>query len=255
MSENTSSIDQFLYRPELIEAGMVYHYIKSNIDGSYPARIFIYVSDHDHLKVLKLEEHGMDAALVRAHMDGVTFSADQFTSWWLTADGKRMPQASLSSSYADRTYTISWQDRNEVVHVTHYPVHVYNFDLISLNFSLRHWKDPEGELNVGILQPNFDPNPETMLKYEGRVVIQFLGEDEHNEQRCRKYSIGGEGLKGCQGLMWVNKEKGYIEDIEIPVADHPDWDTFKFKFIFSKPMDLEQWAALIDTEIKKLKTK
>ena len=41
MSETTSSIQQFTYRPELIEAGTVYHYIKSNIDGSHPARIII----------------------------------------------------------------------------------------------------------------------------------------------------------------------------------------------------------------------
>ena len=255
MSENTSSIEQFLYRPELVEAGTLYHYIKSNIDGSYPARIFIYVSDHDHLEVLKLEEHGMDAALVKAHMDWKTFSADQFESWWLTVDGKRTPQASLSSSYADHTFTISWQDRNDVVHVPHYPVHVYNFDLISLNLSLRHWVDPEGKVTIGILQPNFDPNPETMLKYEGKVVIQFLGEDEHNEQRCRKYSIGGEGLKNCHGVMWVNKEKGYVEEIEIPVADNPDWDTFKLKFISNQRMDPEQWSGFIDAEIKKLKTK
>lgn len=90
MSENHSSIEQFLYRPELVEAGTVYHYIKSNIDGSYPARIFIYVLDHDHLEVLKFEEHGMGAALVKAHMDWKIFSADQFESWWLTADGKRL---------------------------------------------------------------------------------------------------------------------------------------------------------------------
>lgn len=35
MPDVTFSIDQFVYRPELIEAGTVYHYIKSNMDGSY----------------------------------------------------------------------------------------------------------------------------------------------------------------------------------------------------------------------------
>ena len=72
MSGTTSSIDQFSFHPELIDPGTVYQYIKSNIDGSYPARIFIYVRDHDHLDVLKFEEHGLDAALVQAHMDTET---------------------------------------------------------------------------------------------------------------------------------------------------------------------------------------
>ncbi len=34
----TSSIEKFTYRPELIEAGTVYHYVKSNMDRIYAGR-------------------------------------------------------------------------------------------------------------------------------------------------------------------------------------------------------------------------
>jgi hypothetical protein len=255
MAETRFSIDKFLYRPELIEPGTVYHYIKSNIDGSYPARIFIHVRDNDHLEVLKFEKHGMDCALVQAHMDWQTFSADRLESWVLTPDGKKYPQACLSSSYTDKTCTISWQGQNDVVTVGHYPVHVYNFDFISLNYILRHWNDPEGEVTIGILQPNFDPDPKTIMNYEGTVLIKFLEEEEHHQQPCRKYRIWGEGLKGCDGLMWVNKSKGYIEDIEISIADNPNWDNFKFKFISSEQMDVRQWTEFMDAEIGSLKAK
>lgn len=139
MAEPTSSIDKFSYRPELIEAGAVYHYIKSNRDGYYPARIFIYIRDNDHVEVLKFEAHGMDAALVKAHMDWGTFSADRLESWVLTSDGRQRPQACLSSSSKDSAFTISWQGQNDSVRVDHYLVHVYNFDFISLNYILRHW--------------------------------------------------------------------------------------------------------------------
>ena len=255
MAELASSMDKFSYRPELIEPGTVYHYIKSNMDGSYPARIFIYIRDNDHLEVLKLEAHGMDAALVKAHMDWATFSADRLQSWVLTPDGRKRPQASLSSSHKHRTFTISWQGKNNSVRVGHYPVHVYNFDFISLNYILPHWNDPEGEVMVGILQPNFDPHPETIMKYEGTVVIKFLREEENNGASCRKYGIGGEGLRGHEGSMWVNKEKGHIEDLEIPIADNPDWESFKFKFISSEQMDTRQWADFMDAEIRNLKAK
>ena len=251
----TSSIDEFSYRPELIEPGTVYHYIKSNIDGSYPARIFIYVRDNDHLEVLKFEEHGMDAALVTAHMDWETFSADQLESWVLTSDGKRSPQATLSSSFENRTFTISWREREDIIRIGYYPVHIYNFDFISLNYILRHWNNPEGEVAVGILQPNFDPNPDTMIKYEGTVVIKYVGNEERNTQPCRKYSIGGDGLKDHNGVMWVNIEKRIIEDIEIPIPDNPDWDDFKFNFVSSERMDSGQWADFMDAEVKLLKSK
>ena len=255
MPDTTSSIDQFSYRPELINVGTVYRYVKSNIDGSYPARIVIYVRDHYHLDVLKFEEHGMDAALVRAHMDWETFSADQLESWVLTPDGGRRPQATLSSSSEDRAFTLTWQDRTDIIRVGHYPVHIYNFDFISLNYILRHWDHPEEEVTIGILQPNFDLNPETMMKYEGTILIKYLGTEECNETPCRKYNIGGEGLKGHNGVMWVNIDKRIIEDVEIPIPDNPDWDNFKFKFVSSEHMDSREWDEFMNAEIKTLKTK
>ena len=254
MSTDTSSIDQFTYRPERIQPGTVYHYLKSNIDGSYPARIVIYVRDPKHLEVLKFEEHGMDAALVHAHMDWKTFSADRFESWWLTADGQHRPQATLSSSYEDCSFTISWQGRNDTVHIGHYPVHVYNFDLISLNLILPHWKYPEGKVTVGILQPNFDPNPDSMIKYEGTIQILYQGDEEHNDTLCRKYSIGGEGLKDQHGVMWVSKKNEMIEDVEIPIADNPDWHDFKLQFVDREHMDTQTWADFMNAEIQSLKS-
>ena len=255
MPEVTFSVHQFTYRPEFIEVGTIYYYIKSNIDGSYPARIFIYVRDPDHLEVLKFEEHGIDAALVNAHMDWETFSADQLESWVLTPDGGRRWQALLSSSFEDQTFTISWQERKDIIPVGHYPTHIYNFDFISLNYILRHWEDPEGEVTIGILQPDFDPNPETMMKYEGIVLIKYVGSEARNGQSCRKYNIGGEGLKNNNGVMWVNVEKGIIEDIEIPIPDNLDWENFKFKFVSSEYMDPRQWTEFMDAEIMRLKTK
>ena len=251
----SSSIAAFTYRPELIETGTVYHYVKSNIDGSYPARIVIYVRDNDHLEVLKFEAHGMDAAYVTAHIDWQTFSADQLESQIITPDGVRRSQASLSSSYADRTFTIARQERKDIVPVGHYPVHIYNFDFISLNYILRHWDHPEGDVQIGILQPNFDPDPETMLNYEGTALVKFLRNEVRNDRSCRKYSIGGEGLQGHTGVIWLDREKRIIEDVEIPIADNPDWETFKFKFISSDHMDSEAWMEFMETEVQTLKSK
>jgi hypothetical protein len=249
----TSFLHQFSYRPRLAQVGARYDYIKSNIDGFYPARVFVYVADPEHLEVLKFEAHGMDAAYVKAHMDWRTFSADSLDSWVLTPDGNSRRQALLSSSFEEKTFTISWQERENKIRVEHYPAHVYNFDLISLNYSLRHWIEPEGELTVGILQPDFDPNPQTLLKYKGKVVIQYQGQEERNRQPCRKYKIGGAGFRGRIGTIWQHREQLHVEDIEIPVADHPDWKTFKFNLIARADMDAQQWVEFKSSEISKLK--
>jgi hypothetical protein len=44
---------QFKFQPEKIQVGMVDHYVKSSIDCSWLARIFIRVEDEQHLSALK----------------------------------------------------------------------------------------------------------------------------------------------------------------------------------------------------------
>ena len=55
--------------------------------------------------------------------------------------------------------------------------------------------------------------------------------------------------------MWVNEEKAIIEDIEIPIADNPDWDDFKFKLVTSEHLDVDEWTKFMEAEVKKLKSK
>jgi len=253
MTNPTSSIDQFKYQPETIQSGTVYHYIKSNIDGSYPARVYIRVMDTDNLEVWKFEEHNVDAAHVSAHMDWKTFSADKIESWVVTSDGNRRYQAKLTSSQADNSFTIHWRGRADTIQVGHYPVHVYNFDFISLNLSLRYWVKPESVVTIGIIQPDFNPKPDTLVKYEGTVTIHYVGDEHRHNKACRKYTIVGHAFQGQQGLRWVDRSAGHIEDMEIPVPDNPAWEDFKFELFSINRMDRETWDTFLYSEIKKLK--
>jgi len=252
MTNPTSSIDQFKYQPEKIQSGTVYHYIKSNIDGSYPAHVYIRVMDTDNIDVWKFEEHNIDAAHVSAHMDWKTFSADKIESLVVTSDGNGRPQAKLTSSRADMSFTIHWRDRADTIQVGHYPVHIYNFDFISLNFSLRHWVKPEGEATIGIIQPDFNPNPDTLMKYEGTLTIRYVGDEHRHNKACRKYTIVGHAFKDQKGLMWVDRSAGHVEDMEIPVPDNPACEDFKFELFSINQMDNETWGTFINSEIRKL---
>ena len=81
MSKTTHSLTQFKFQPEKIQVGEVYHYTKSNLDGTYPARVYIRTVDAENLEVGKFEAHNQDAVRVTAHMDWNSFSADQLESW------------------------------------------------------------------------------------------------------------------------------------------------------------------------------
>jgi hypothetical protein len=250
----TSSLHSFKFQPEKIQTGMVYHYLKSNIDGSWPARIFIRVEDVENLDVWKFEAHQADAAHVRAHMDWHIFCADRIESWIVTADEKSRPQASVSLSKEDMCFHIHWRGIVDTISIGYLPAHIYNFDLISLNVSLRHWTKPEGEMTLGILQPDFDPNPDALLRYDGTVLLDYISDEKRQNQPCRKYTIGGPGLQGNTGTLWVNRSLGHIEDLEIPIADNPAWTGFKFRLVSYESMDEPSWSHFLNQEIRQLKS-
>ena len=247
-----SSIAQFSCQPEKIQVGTVYQYTKSNLDGSYPARIYIRVMDHDNLEVWKFEEHNYDAARVIAHMDWESFSADRIQSYWVIADGTQKEQALLTSSYEDSSFTIQWGEKSETIQIGHYPVHVYNFDFISLNFILRHWSTPQSDVEIGIVQPNFNPDVPGVIKYEGTVKISYVGDEERKSISCRKYTIGGAGLQDQEGFLWADRESMHAVGIEIPIPDNPFWNSFKFELVSVDVMSDEEWRHYMGGEIRKL---
>ncbi len=247
-----SSLNQFKYQPEKINIGTVYHYTKSNLDGSNPARIYIRVMDNENLDVWKFEEHNYDAAHVTAHMNWESFSADRIQSWIATSDGNEEEQATLISSYDNSAFSIAWHGQSETIQIGYYPVHVYNFDFISLNFILRHWSEPQGEMEIGIVQPNFNPDIPGVIKYEGTVKLKYICDEERNGYPCRKYSVNGDGIQNQQGLIWLDRTSMHAVDMEIPIPDNPSWNSFKFELVSIQEMSVEAWRQFMDEEIKKL---
>src|SRR5215213_5952832 len=91
-----AQVEKFRYQPEKIAVGKVYHYAKTNLDGSDPEYISIWVEDRDRLQSFKLPPEGRQAGLVMAHMDWPTFSVDRIESWQVWPDKERKLVARLA---------------------------------------------------------------------------------------------------------------------------------------------------------------
>lgn len=252
MHTPTSATHQFKYQPEKNRRGIMYQYTKSNVDGSAPARVYIRMADEYVIDVWKFESHNFDAAHVQARMNWDFFSAKQLDSWVVTSDGASRPQARMNVSFEEAVVTVQIQHMEGKTEIGHFPFHIYNFDFISLNMSLPHWVNPESELSIGVVQPNFNPEIRSLLNYEGIATLKFIGNEKRNGTPCRKYSLEGQWLNGQAGQLWVSQTEGHIEDMEIPIPDNPDWDDFKFNLVSTQSMDDAQWEQFISTEIKKL---
>ena len=244
----TSSTSRFKYQPEKIEVGTVYHYTKSNLDGSKPITVSIFVATKDRLEVIKAEEGNIDSAHVLAEMDWDKFTARNLNAGVILKDGSRQQRVTLELSTKDDSVLMRIGGKEKIVAIGHYPFHIYNFDFISLNFIFRHLTDPKSGFEIGVGDPTFD---DRIFAYKGKASFRYIGDEKFHGVDCRKYSVGGEAFGGREGMIWVNKKRGHVENIEIPVRDNPDWKDFKFELKAIQKMTPDEWKKYMFASIGK----
>ena len=240
-------VKKFRYQANKISVGTVYHYVKTNIDGTHPEQISIYVAAEDRIESFKFHPQGERAALVVAQMDWTNFSAKRLQSWQVFARGERKLFATLAYAGGETTVSIPSSGKaDEKTAIRHLPFHVYNFDLSSLNIAFRHLINPRASFTIGLADPTFKETP--LFAYKGEATIEYLAEEQHNGAWCRKYKIDGSGLEHRGGFIWVNQAKEHIEDMEIALPDNPDWQTFKFLLQRIERLSAAEWEAFIKAQ-------
>lgn len=244
------TIDKFRYRPEKIKVGTVYHYLKTNLDGTHPEHVSIYVAGKNRLESFKFHPRAERAGLVIGEMDWATFSVKSLESWQVFKDGEKKLFATLTYLENERAVDVALPGlgkANERTYIKHLPWHVYNFDLASLNFAFRHLVNPRAAFTIGITDPTFKEQGPS-FQYRGEAIVTYAGEEMRRGVRCRKYRIDGAGLENRGGIIWVNKRLGHVEDMEIALPDNPDWQSFKFRLSGTELMSRQKWEAFMKAQ-------
>lgn len=238
---------KFRYRPERITIGTVYHYVKTNLDGTHPEYVSTYVAARDRIESYKFHPGTARAGLVVAWMDWETFSARRLESWQVFAGGERKLFATLSFLRAEMAAEVSIPATGrppERTAVGRLPFHVYNFDLASLNFAFRHLVNPKGRFVVGVADPTFRGTG-PLFAYRGEAAVTYAGEEVRGGAACRKYRIDGAGLENRGGHIWVDRRGGFFRDVEIELPDNPDWHSFKFRLTAVEQMTRAAWERFM----------
>jgi hypothetical protein len=232
-------------RPERIAVGTVYHYVKTNTDGTQPEQISLYIATRDRIESYKFHPKGSRAGLVTAEMNWKNFVPAKLESRQVFPTGERKLFATLTLDADEKNITVSIPSAKpepETVKVESMPFHLYNFDLASLNVTLPHLADPKKAFTVGIVDPTFKPEP--LVAYKGELRVTYEKDEQRNGVETRRYRAEGNGIGG-KGTIWVNKKLGHIEDMEFDVANNPDWKTFKLKLTKTEKMTADQWQSFI----------
>ena len=250
----TSSLERFRYQPKRIRVGEVAHYVKSNLDGSKPTRVSIFVAAPDKLEVAKVEKGVIDAAWVRAAFNWHLFTADRLDAAVIKLDGSVEERASLDVDRKAGVVQIKMGDRTGSAPWGHLPFHIYNFDFTSLNFAWRHLDDPKAPFEIGVMDPTFQAEGEPFV-YRGVAKIEYVGEEKLHGKRCRKYRISGPGIGGTTGWIWAARKGDWLEKIEIPFPDNPDWNSFKLELEGIETMTPDGWKKFIADSLAKANAK
>lgn len=227
-----------------IPVGNVYHYLKTNVDGSQPEYVSTFIASRDRIESFKYHEKGMRAGLVIAELDWTNFMARRLESWQVFSRRERRLFATLTFDAAARTAAITVPSGKdpEISKMGTFPVHLYNFDLASLNVTFPHLADPRQAFRVGIADPTFASGPS--FEYKGELAITYERDEPHDGIETRRYRAAGDGIGG-RGTIWVGKSDGHIVDMEFDVANNPEWKSFKLKLSKIEKMTSEQWRDFI----------
>lgn len=234
-----AQVDAFQWRAERAPApGTVWHYTKSNRDGSAPWHLDVYFAAPQRIEVIKWLPGAADFVEVHADLDPARAMPVVLTQW-NTAGGERKPTLSARAD-GDRTLHVQMPDGNQArIEAPAAPLHVWGFDLMGLAMLFPHLKDPAQPFDVHFLDPNRPGEAGPFLL--GAATFRPAGEETIDGVPSRKYELGGPLFGELTGAVWINRETGRLERAEHGLRTSTDWKDFRLELESVETMDGIAW--------------
>jgi hypothetical protein len=232
-----AQLNALRYDPEKVPVGRVFHFVKSNRDGSHATRISVYVAASDRVESLKWDEGGSEATLVQAQLDWSRFSVREFQGWRLARD--TAPERRVTLGVAGDQLSMSLM--KAPITLVHWPWHSYDFDFTSLNLALPHLVKPERPFTFW--RTDFVYGDPPKVAELGEVTLSYERRERHGGRPARRYSLGGPGLNGAHGTWWSDARTGLLLEFELPVGDEPGYDDVRMRLDSTSDLTAAQWES------------
>ena len=225
------------FDPARVPVGQVFHFLKSQRDGTHATRVSVYVAETARIEAVKWDEGGDEATLVVGIMDWSKFSIRHFEGWRLARGAA--PEKRVTLDVAGDRLAMSMMPGP--ITITHWPWHSYDFDFTSLNLTLPHLVRPEAGLSFW--RTDFVYGDAPKVAELGEVTLRFEKLERRDGRRVRRYAIGGPGLDGASGTWWADADSGLLVEFELPVGDEPGYRDVHMKLAGAEALDAAQWTA------------
>lgn len=239
------AIEGFRHEVGRIPVGRVHHYRKSNLDGSQASEIALYLASETRIESLKWHRDEGEATLVVAEMDWEVASVRAFQNFRVQPDGTRTLVAELETT-PDRKRLIARVGEQQLeCALERFPWHSYDFDLASLNVALRFLTQPEGEVELAIVDPVQDAAGITLVP-RGSVFLAYEANEERNGLACRRYVLDGAGLEDRGGKLWASTgDEVFLVAFEIALPDEPGMESGRLEWLRNETKSPSEWEAFV----------
>ncbi len=229
----------FQYRAERAPTpGTVWHYTKSNIDGSAPWHLDLYVASPTRIDVVKWVEGAADFVEVSADID-VDRAMPVNLQQWNTTASAREPRL-WGSVRADKLMVTLAGGPTFELATAGQPLHLWGFDLMGLAFVLPHLVDADAAFEINVVDPN-RPGTEDQPFAQGIARFEPAGKEAINGVAARKYRIRGDVFGAVEGWLWADAASGRLLRVVHPVPTSSDWSDWKLDAVGVEQVDGIRW--------------
>jgi hypothetical protein len=244
---HADDVTKFLYDPTRVPVGRVFHYMKSNLDGSHPAHVALYVAAQDRFETFTVAPGDSVAHHVIATMQWITCAVKRIEWWRVPRRGVPVLERVVTDGSDDRSFDVESPNSGrpiERVNMVWRPWHLYPLDLASLAMTLPHIINPKDSLTIALATEGA-PGDSTTYTYRGKATLAYRRDETRSGEVTRAYEMDGPALDHRGGTIWTRVRDGMIQDLELGLPTAPEWTGFKLRLIRTRGMSELRWKRFV----------
>ena len=210
----------------------IFHYLRSNRDGSLPEHVVQYRPSRTAISVYKWVEKCITAAYVTAEMDPALHEGRLFVAGKVARDGSQATFGTLTLDPAAKALVAEIDPPGgSHISVRHAlksrPYLLYDFDFADLNAFLQ---DARPRTDFTYELPVIWPSDSTSLFRDyGRLAARYAGEERHLGRRAVRFDLTVEGAVPTTGALWIDATRGFIVEAELGLPNHEAYRDFRLR--------------------------
>lgn len=233
--------------PPPVTGDSIYHYLRTNRDGSEAEHVVQYRPSRTGIAVYKWVEKCTVAAYVTAEMDDAVREGQRFVAGKVAMDGSQASFGTLTLDTAGSALQVEINPPGgSHISARHplrsHPFLLYDFDFADLNAILQETR-PRADFSYEL--PVIWPSDTTSLFRDyGRLHARYAGEEQHLGRRAARFVLSGDGAVPATGTLWIDAARGFIVEAELGLPNHQEYRDFRLRLERIEKGGKPAWDAL-----------